>query len=361
MNNVLKSKRKIALILFIIANISGVLNSLVYLTTSRATGSGEKIIQVVASEFTGSYSAMLLAPVVLFLLFRHPLTKYNLHKTLPAYIITALALGLMHTWIMYVSRVIISDLAGWGNYCYGNLLYRYMMETLKLTLGYVILYVCFGFYKSSKERQEQKIRAVKLEEQLARTRLELLTNQINPHFLFNTLNMISSVMFENVQAADKMIANLSDMLRATLKQKGGGIHPLKDEIRTLNYYNEIMKARYKDSLEILYKVKNECMDFPVPSFILQPLVENSIKYGMERLSPLKIIIGADVTDHKLNLFIKDNGPGIPVMSADILKSGIGLSNIQDRLESLYSSNFKFNWENLKDGGLIFTIIIPPKL
>jgi LytS/YehU family sensor histidine kinase len=170
--------------------------------------------------------------------------------------------------------------------------------------------------------------------------------------------MISSVMFEDAQEADKMIANLSDMLRITLRLKEGSIHKLKDEIKILDYYLEIMKARYRDKLDVTYQIRNDCMDFPVPSFILQPLVENSIKYGMGKLSLLKIIIGSEMIDDKLKLFIKDNGPGIVLKSGNIFKNGVGLSNTQERLESLYGNKFEFYWKNLENEGFIVTLIIP---
>jgi two-component system, LytTR family, sensor kinase len=360
-NDIFKSRYKTALILFIIANISGVLNTLVYLTTSLAEGGRPDIIHIIVWEFTGAYSAMLLFPVVLYLMFRHPVTKKNFYKTVPVYFITILILGALHTLLMYESRVIIHDLAGWGKYYYGYLPYRYIMETLKVTMGYVGLCILICFYKSYQEKQEQKIKAVRLEEQLARTRLALLINQIHPHFLFNTLNMISSVMYEDVQKADKMIADLSDLLRVTLSSKDEGIHMLKDEIKMLDYYLEIMKERYKDKLDVHYQIKDECLGFPVPSFILQPLIENSIKHGMEKLSYLNIIIGGEIAGERLKLFVKDNGPGIQVKPENVFKKGIGLTNTQERLEGLYGSRFEFYWRNLEDEGLIVTIMIPEKI
>jgi two-component system, LytTR family, sensor kinase len=360
-NDIFKSRYKTALILFIIANISGALNTIVYLTTMLAEGGRPEIFHLIVWEFTGAYSAMLLFPVVLYLMFRHPVTKKNFFKTVPVYFITILILGALHTLFMYVSRSIIHELAGWGKYYYGYLPYKYIMETLKVSMGYVGLCILISFYKSYKEKQEQKIKAVKLEEQLARTRLALLKNQIHPHFLFNTLNMISSVMFEDVHKADRMIASLSDMLRATLRSTDGGIHKLEDEIKVLNYYLDIMKERYKDKLGVVYQIKDECMGLMVPSFILQPLVENSIKHGMERLIYLNIIIGAEKHNERLRIFIKDNGPGIQISPENVFKKGIGLSNTLERLESMYGSNFEFTSQNLDDEGLILTILIPGQI
>jgi LytS/YehU family sensor histidine kinase len=124
-----------------------------------------------------------------------------------------------------------------------------------------------------------------------------------------------------------------------------------------------MKERYKDKLDVAYQIKDECLEFPVPSFILQPLIENSIKHGMEKLSLsyLNIIIGAGIVSEKLKLFIKDNGPGIQIKPEDVFKKGIGLSNTQERLEGLYGNRFEFNWKNLENEGFVVTIMIPEKI
>jgi LytS/YehU family sensor histidine kinase len=268
---------------------------------------------------------------------------------------------IIHTAVMYYSRIVIFDFAGWGEYNYGDMIYRYPMETLKLFAGFVLVYFAYSFFISNKQKHEEKLKAVKLEEQLSRTRLEILKNQIHPHFLFNTLNMISSVMYENVNEADKMIASLSDLLRITLKTSGTVTLPLRDEITTLKYYLDIMQARFKDKLEIIFNIEENFLNALVPSFLLQPLVENSIKYGMETLSIVRIEIGIVEKNRNLMITIKDNGPGIHIENEDVLKRGLGLSNTQERLEKIYGNNFEFNWQNSDSGGLNTTIVIPNSL
>jgi sensor histidine kinase YesM len=184
--------------------------------------------------------------------------------------------------------------------------------------------------------------------------------QLNPHFLFNTLNMISSTMYEDIQAADKMIATLSDLLRITLKSSGKGLSTLQKEIEILDLYIDIMNARFKDKLEVKLKIDEDSLDALVPTFLFQPLVENSIKYGMENLTNTTIEISAKKNDDYLLIKIKDNGPGITKDSKSVLNSGVGLSNTVERLEKLYGSNYEFNWENQAEGGLLLTIEIPYK-
>ncbi len=210
------------------------------------------------------------------------------------------------------------------------------------------------------QKEQHRIKTAELEEQLTKARLETLKMQLNPHFLFNTLNMISSQMYEDIQAADKMIATLSDLLRITLKSSGKGLSTLQKEIEILNLYIDIMKARFKDKLDVNIRVEDDVANTLVPTFLFQPLVENSIKYGMENLTNTKIEIIAKKNKNNLVITVKDNGPGITKDSKSVLKNGIGLSNTVERLEKLYGTDYEFNWENHPEGGLLLTIEIPYK-
>jgi two-component system, LytTR family, sensor kinase len=356
-----KNRYKVFLFFFLLANLNAIINTLVIITSELADRNKIDYAHYIVYEFSGSYSFFLLLPFMLLLIDKLPFTRANFLKCFTVYFLTIALFGIIHTAIMYYSRIVIFNLAGWGKYNYGDMIYRYPMETLKLFAGFVLVYFAYSFFISNKQKHEEKIKAVKLEEQLSRTRLEILKNQIHPHFLFNTLNMISSVMYENVNEADKMIASLSDLLRVTLKTSGTVIHPLCDEITTLKYYLDIMQARFKDKLEIVFSIDEKIVKAPVPSFLLQPFAENSIKYGMETLSSVKIEIGAIENNGKLIFTIKDNGPGIHIENEDVLKRGVGLSNTQERLEKIYGNNFEFNWQNSESGGLITTIVIPNSL
>jgi two-component system, LytTR family, sensor kinase len=353
-----KKRYKTFLFFFLLANLNAIINTLVIITSQLADGNKIKYAHYVVYEFSGSYSFFLLLPLMLLLIDKLPFTKANFLKCFVIYFLSIAAFGIIHTAIMYYSRVVIFDFAGWGKYNYGDVLYRYPMETLKLFAGFVLVYFAYSFFISNRQKHEEKLKAVKLEEQLSKTRLEILKNQIHPHFLFNTLNMISSVMYENIQEADKMIASLSDLLRVTLKTSGTVTHSLRDEITILKYYLDIMLARFKDKLEIVFNIEEKYYNSLVPSFLFQPLVENSIKYGMETLSTVKIEIGTIEKDNNLIITIKDNGPGIRFENEDVLKRGVGLSNTQERLEKIYGNNFEFSWQNLDNSGLVVKIIIP---
>lgn len=351
-------KYKTILFFFLLANVIALFNFLVVVSSMLAEGENPPYLKHVIYEWTGAYSFCLLVPLMLFLFFRFPISKKNYWYAIPIYFLSAGLIGVVHTFVMYTSRVTIFDFAGWGSYEYGYLPYRIIMETLKMLLGFWILYGVCVLMKINRERQIEKLRAVELEEELTRNQLKILQAQINPHFLFNTLNMISSTMYDDVQSADKMIANLSDLLRISLKNNPDGKISLHKEIEILNLYLEIMKERFREKLEINFDIDESAKSVLVPSFLLQPIVENSIKHGMETPGNLKIEITTTMKEEKLTITIKDNGPGIHHEPEIVFGKGVGLANTQERLEKLYDGKFEFYWQNLKENGLLVTIILP---
>lgn len=356
----LKKKYQTFLFFFLLANLNALLNFSVLVSTKLVEGNNPKLLKYAIEELTGSYSFFSLVPVMLLLFKKLPLKKNNLITHIPVYFIATSVIGFIHTIIMYTTRSFIYDMIGWGMYSFGYLPYRVLMESLKLLIGFWILYGAYIMVRINREKQNEKLRLVRLEEELSKTQLKILQSQINPHFLFNTLNMISATMYENINDADKMIANLSDLLRATLKSSGKAENTLTKEIELLNLYIEIMKARFGNKLEISFVFDGLVNNAQVPVFLLQPILENSIKYGIESLSPIKINISAKKNNEMLHIRIKDNGPGIKESKEEILKAGIGLSNTIERLEKLYGDNYKFEWQNITEGGLLLTIELPYK-
>lgn len=352
---------------FLIATIVGLMGTAINVSSELADNhfnlaikDFDKIAYPLVDELTGVYSFFLLVPFILQFFIKFPLSKDNFISRFSLYILMTIAVGLTHTSLMYISRSIIYPVLNLGNYDYGNIPFSIVMEYLKQFISFWAVYAIFSIIKINKEREAQRLRNAKLEELLTKARLETLKTQLNPHFLFNTLNMISSTMYDNLETADTMIANLSDLLRITLKSSGKGENNLKSEIEILNLYIDIMKARFKEKLQVDLLIDNGVEKSLVPNFMLQPLVENSIKYGMENLSTTIIEISAKKENDKLLIKIKDNGPGITNDSRNVLNSGVGLSNTVERLEKLYGGNYEFNWENQAEGGLLLTIEIPYK-
>jgi len=214
----------------------------------------------------------------------------------------------------------------------------------------------FGYYKKFQERELQTSR---LEAQLAKEQLQLLRNQLQPHFLFNTLHTLSSLIYEDVKAADKMIRQLSELLRKTLDHSDEQEITLNQEIEQLGYYLEIMKTRFQNRLFVEMRIPGEVKNAMIPNLILQPLVENAIKHGLEQSTEIgKINITAIKVDEKILIEIEDNGPGLNAKNNENQTQGIGLVNTRKRLDQLYGNGYKFELKNVESGGLKVILEIP---
>ncbi len=198
----------------------------------------------------------------------------------------------------------------WGVTATARSYYRYIFEFHKSLVFYWAAYGFLELYAYVAENRQRELKTAQLEAQLNQARLDVLKTQINPHFLFNTLNTISSVMYEDVKAADRMISLLSQMLRRTLERSDKQLVALGEEIELLELYLAIMKLRFQEKLVIRIDIPPECTGALLPSFLLQPLVENAIKFNRPVGDAIAHVeIQAKTTAGRLILFVKDNGPG----------------------------------------------------
>src|SRR5262249_32449588 len=191
-----------------------------------------------------------------------------------------------------------------------------------------------NYYRQLRQRE---LLSSQLEAKLAQTQLQILKMQLHPHFLFNTLNAISALIHQDVELADRMIARLGDLLRATLENANQQEVPLKQELDMIQPYLEIEKARLGPRLTVDMKIDPAVMDARVRILILQPLVENAIRHGIApRAEPGRIAIEARGDNGTLRLAVIDDGPGLPNTAPPT--AGIGLTNTRARLEKLYGAN-----------------------
>jgi two-component system LytT family sensor kinase len=184
--------------------------------------------------------------------------------------------------------------------------------------------------------------------------------QLHPHFLFNTLNSIATLIHKDPDAADQMTARLSDLLRLTLENIGVQEVPLAQELEFLERYLEIEKTRFSDRLVVRIDVAPETLDASTPYLILQPLVENAIHHGIAARSlPGCVIVRAARDGGMLVLEVKDDGPGI--RSAAASNNGLGISSTRERLEKLYGAAHTFELSNVAKGGLAVKLTFPFRL
>lgn len=214
----------------------------------------------------------------------------------------------------------------------------------------------FDYYRKYKVRE---LRTSQLEAQLAQANLQVLKMQLQPHFLFNTLHAISSLMHRDVEAADRMMTRLGDLLRLTLESSGVQEVPLKSELEFLDRYLEIEQTRFRDRLTVERKIDANVLDASVPNLILQPLVENAIRHGIEPFARKGCIeIRAEASNGTLQVLIRDDGQGCPESQQAVLAERVGLSNTRARLQQLYADQFKFEIGNRKLRGFEVKLTIP---
>lgn len=354
-------KRKVTkwLGLFLGATFLGLYSFATYTTSELADRTRPDYGRIFAYEMTGFYTALLLLPALLWFMNRFPIGRGNWRRRLPAHIGATIAFGASHTLLMWGSRTLLFRLLGWGSYDYGRIGIRFLMEYQKQFIMYWFLYSLIALISSVRKARERELQASQLERQLADARLNTLKMQLNPHFLFNTLNMISSYVYEDARTADHMIASLSDLLRLTLSQADRQEATLDKELELLDAYLAIMKARFQENLQVRLEIEPATRSCLVPPLLLQPLVENFVKHCLTDFSkPGSIDISSVLDGDFVRLEVKDNGPGMSADGASATREGVGLSNTRQRLQQLYGKGHRFEMNNIPGGGLHILMEIP---
>jgi two-component system LytT family sensor kinase len=308
------------------------------------TGSGpERAIE----EFTGSYAGFALVPFVSWMVRRYGLClRWSI--AIPMQILGWAAFSVAHTTLMAVSRSIIFPLAHLGRYDYGNMVYRYPMEAFNDVVVYGVISGFVIFLERQERARRTELAAADLRRKLVQANLENLRLQLQPHFLFNTLNAISSVMYEDVGKADAMIAKLSAFLRTILTSSDAREISLHDELDIERTYVDIMTTRLESALALETRVDDDAADAAVPPMLLQPLIENAIQHGRPLgQGSLRVTIAASRSNGRIALRVSDDGVGPP---AALRPEGRGLQNVQSRLEQLYDGDCTFDVRAGAGGG-----------
>jgi len=209
-------------------------------------------------------------------------------------------------------------------------------------LSHAVLY-----YRESRDRA---LHASQLETQLVEAQMAALQHQLQPHFLFNTLHAISTLMHRDVDAADRTLMRLSDLLRMTLENLGQHECTLKAELDFVSKYLEIEQTRFADRLIVRFDVEPDALDALLPTLLLQPLVENAIKHGVAKKSgPGHIDIKARQEHDKLWIEVRDDGRGLSETALTALQKGIGVSTTRARLQHQFGADFRFEFHRLETG------------
>lgn len=230
-------------------------------------------------------------------------------------------------------------------------IFSYLFDSFFTYWVLVIAIFSFDYYKKF---NENRIKTAELESRLSQVELKALRMQLQPHFLFNTLNSISALIHKNPEAADLMLTRLSDLLRFTLDKSSKQKVSLDEEMEFISAYLDIQKIRYGDRLKIEFDIPEETKHIEVPALILQPTVENSIIHSVEkRNEPTRLSIKSELNNGSLTIMIEDDGPGLTQHYVE----GIGLQNTRIRLQQFYGNKSFFKIANTSKG--VSTIITIP--
>jgi signal transduction histidine kinase len=297
-------------------------------------------------EMTGAWSAMVLVPFMVLLARRFPFKQGVVVKTLLVNLAGMIVYTLAHTTIESALRYAFEPLL------HVHETYTELFSYTQEAAGDVVYY---ALIMTSIYLLLRFVATRDLETKLAQAQLENLRLQLQPHFLFNTLNAISSVMYEDVGKADRMLAQVSDYMRLVLASGGAQEISLDEELKMERMYVDIMKTRLERNLSLDVRVSDDAHDAMVPFMLLQPLLENSIRHGMGS-ARTSIELGIDVSRSNGSAVIRvsDNGLGFDATAP----RGIGLSNVVARLQHLYGSDATFDIQARAGGGTLATLSLP---
>jgi signal transduction histidine kinase len=331
-----------ARLLFAGATLLGVFSTLqaYRLTTLSTNQMNIEVWRLLAWNLTYWYVPAALTSTIFRIAHRFPLDAPGWPRALAVHALAALGLSVVHLGAMIGIRAVLPGPMFPYSGSWTSAVQRIYLNNLDWALmtysAIVGASYALGYYRESRARA---IRAANLETRLVQARLKTLEAELHPHFLFNTLHAISTLVHTQPDAADRMISRLSDLLRITFSRSDAACVTLHEELEFLQKYLEIEQTRFQDRLTVDYDVDPDTLDAEVPRLILQPLVENAIKHGVSlQIGPGIVSVGSRHDNGRLCLTVRDNGVGLTRATRARLHGGVGLSNTRDRLECLYGSD-----------------------
>lgn len=309
--------------------------------------------EAILSGFAIWYPWLLLSPAVFWLSRRLPFEPGRWIWAVLVHAPAGLLFGFVHSVIRYGLGpwVDLAEPVPFRRLLVAHLLYNYLI--------YVIVVAIYQAWSNYRRFRDRELRASQLESKLAQAQLEVLRMQLHPHFLFNTLHAISTLIHRDPEAADEMVAQLSDLLRMTLENIGVQEVTLREELEFLQRYLDIQQTRFNDRLHVTLDIPPDTLDARVPNQALQPIVENAIRHGLDGRPGAGLIeIRARGTASMLQLTVRDDGPGLKINGKSSRQEGIGLANTRARLKQLYGPLAALDLTNSTRGGTLVTMLIP---
>ncbi|MEZ5680958.1 MAG: sensor histidine kinase [Erythrobacter sp.] len=317
----------------------------------------DRLVIILIATITGFSISLILAVIYSQLIRQRPLITWG---------ITAVVLVVATGVYAFIDSWVLELAGGATSGGFASLFVGIYFIDLTLLGAWSALYYAINFFL---QVEEQADRLERLEAQATSAQLAMLRYQLNPHFLFNTLNSISTlVLLKQTETANAMLTRLSSFLRHTLVAQPGGKVTVAQEVETLKLYLDIERMRFEERLRAEFRIEPEAAKACLPSMLLQPLVENAIKYGVSpQEEGAEINVVAQVVGPRLRVTVSDTGPGmsfnnveegLPAVrptNARRDSTGVGLANIRDRLAQAYGDEHRFEIRSPESGG--FTVLI----
>ena len=317
------------------------------IASNFAAGSAwSTVIFVLLSTIVGYSLSLILSLIYRQVIHRRPLLIWGV--TAAAFTAASGTYAIIDTWVFTAIRP-ASDSP------YLSLLLANLYIEAILLGAWSALYYAINYYVRAEEQKDQMLH---LAAQAAKAQLAMLRYQLNPHFLFNTLNSISTlVLLKDTQAANAMLSRLSAFLRSTLTEDNDGKVTLSREVDTMKLYLEIEKMRFQERMRTFYTIYPAVRDALIPSLLLQPLVENAVKYAVSpKEDGADISIAAQMVGANVRIIVSDTGPGLSdKQPKDTVSTGVGMANIRERLSQAYGDEHRLETASRPTGG--FEVII----
>ena len=308
------------------------------------------LVPVLISAVTGYSVTLILSVVYRYVIEKRPFVTWG--TTLFAVMSATLLYAYIDTWVVQTIR------EGADQTPFAQLLLGALFKDGLLIGAWSALYYAINYFVRAEEQADQMMR---LEAQATSAQLTMLRYQLNPHFLFNTLNSISTlVLLKQTDQANAMLSRLSSFLRFTLINEAAAKVPLTQEIETLKIYLDIEKMRFEERLRTFFTIEPAVQDALVPSLLLQPLVENAIKYAVTpKEEGADISVVAQLVGQRVRITVSDTGPGLQPGQQDFtLSTGVGMANTRERLLQAYGDDQRFEHYVKAGGGFEVLLELP---
>ncbi len=352
-----KSRFTTLLIILVIFTIPAVISALLIHSRYLQLGRETVLWKWLVDFALGWYIWAALTPMVIWLGHKIRIERTAWAKSLSLHFLIALVLSIFQISLAVIFSILVYSEPMTVDYIISQLVPTVFGRLLSQMIVYFVILGISYAIEYQKQSSERAVRATRLEGELSKARLDALQQQLQPHFLFNTLNSISVLMQKGeITVANSVLNDLSDLLRQVLRKENIQLVTLAEELEFVRRYAAIEQVRYGDRLRVQFDVPDTLLNTVVPSFILQLLVENAIRHGVAKKADAgKVDVKARIVDSRLRLTVVDDGVGI---ESSAFNEGVGISNARSRLQYLYGEAHTFQIRNNETAGVTALLEIP---